>query len=233
MAESAGLKMAPIGRRVLSEEVLHSLRRAIGAGVYRPGERLVEREVAQTLGVSQGPVREAFRRLEVEGLTQTFPHQGTYVVSLDEEDIREILEVRTALEQLAVQAIISRGSQSDMIPLMRLYQQMLDLAAENDHQAHIESDLAFHRTLCALSGNRRLLDIWDLIAGQVRLTLAVQAQAVPDALCEIAQSHKELLDAIAHGDAVTASRFFAHNFEVFEPVKAYLRRRNAASGSNV
>jgi DNA-binding GntR family transcriptional regulator len=232
MAESARVKMAPIGKRVLSEEVLQALREAIIGGAYRPGERLVEREVAQTLGVSQGPVREAFRKLEVEGLTRTYPHQGTYVVSLDDEDIHEILEVRTALEHLAVKSIIASEHPLNMTHLLNLYQQMLDAAAADDFQAHIETDLTFHRVLCALSGNQRLVDVWELMSGQFRLTLAVQARAMPDSLLQVAESHKALLDAIVQRDMAAANHFFAHNYIVFEPVKAYLRRRKVHSDSD-
>jgi len=233
MAEAARLKLEPIGKRVLSEEVLHALREAIIIGMYNPGQRLIEREVAQTLGVSQGPVREAFRKLEVEGLTQTFPHQGTYVVSLDDEDIHDILEVRTALERLATHTIIASENQLDITPLYELFQQMLDAAAINDHQTHIERDLAFHHKLCELSGNQRLIDVWGLMSGQFRMTLAVQVKVLPDALPEIAESHRMLLDAIVQKDVEAVNSFFVHNYTVFEPVKAYLRQRKASAKQEV
>lgn len=225
MTDTVKLKLTPIGKRVLSEEVLDALREAIIEGVYRPGERLVERDMAATLGVSQGPVREALRKLEVEGLTRTFPHQGTYVVSLAEEDISEILEVRTALERLAVHTVISRKNQVEMTPLFDLYQQMLTAAAGGDPQTHIECDLEFHRLLCELSGNRRLVNVWILMSGQFRLTLAVQMKAIPGSLMDIARSHLQLLDAVVGRDHEAADRFFEYNYSVFEPVMAYLRHR--------
>jgi len=227
MANLPGTRLMPIGKQVLSEEVLRSLREAIIGGVYQPSERLVERVVAQNLGVSQGPVREAFRKLETEGLVETFPHHGTYVVKLGEDDMLEILEVRTALERLAAQTIMSSDDDIELTPLFDLYHQMLEAAGRGDHQAHIEFDLAFHRKVCELSGNKRLVEIWMLMSGQFRLTLAVQSKAIPHALMEIAESHKVLLDALVSKDMEALERHFDHNYTVFEPVIAYLRRQAA------
>lgn len=227
MAKSPGIRLTPIGKQVLSEEVLHSLREAIIVGVYQPGERMVEREVAQNLGVSQGPVREAFRKLEAEGLVQTFPHHGTYVVKLSEDDMLEILEVRTALERLAAQTIMSSDGDIGLTPLFDLYHQMLEAAGRGDHQAHIEFDLAFHRKICELSGNRRLVEVWMLMSGQFRLTLAVQSKAIPHALMEIAESHEALLNALVSKDMEALERHFDHNYMVFEPVMTYLRQQAA------
>ena len=223
-------RLTPLGKRVLSEQVTTAIREAIITGVYAPGERLIEREVAENLGVSQGPVREAFRKPELEGLIYTKPHQGTYVTTLSDRDIWEILEVRTALERLAAHSVTREHHTADLAPLYIPCRRMEEAARRGDWKAHIEHDLTFHRTLCELSGNSRLVDVWSLLAGQIRMSLAIQVKAATCTLMEIAQSHQMLLNALERRDSTAIEEFFTYNSEsVFRPLIEQLRDQSHAT----
>ena len=122
----------PIERRVLRDQVKSYLTNAILSGVYKPGERLVETRIAQQLGVSQAPVREAIRELELLGFLKSEPFRGASVRQLSTDELLEIYPVRAALEGVAARAAVTRLTEDDFAHLSELLGKMLAAAATTD-----------------------------------------------------------------------------------------------------
>ena len=184
-----------IKQRLIRDDVLSSLRAAILEGSFQVGEQLVETELAEQLGTSRGPVREALSELAREGLVVTLPYKGAVVAELSASDIREIYELRTVLESYATRLAVENATSADIDLLQSLYEEMGSAARAGDLSALVKKDVEFHRKICHLSGNTRLLEIWSSLAAQVRmfLVLADQVFFEPDFIVE---THAPLLKAM-------------------------------------
>ena len=139
-------------RKLLAEDVADRIREEILSGGFAQGERLVEAGIAQQLGVSRGPVREAFKLLRAEGLVNEEPHRGTFVVRLTSDDVREIYDLRAA-PRGARRASSSRGARraADLRAVRRLLDRLLQAAEDGDVAVVSQADLAFHEGVCQLS----------------------------------------------------------------------------------
>lgn len=157
-------RSSKIKRSVLREEIKAYLTDKIMRGEYKPNERLVETQIARELGVSQAPVREAFRDLELMGLLTTMPYKGAYVREFTVEDVKNCYDVRAELEGLAIRSATEYMTDSDIKRLEELYQQMLDAAKEGNLQKEISLDIEFHRTIVEASRNNILQKIWNEIS---------------------------------------------------------------------
>src|SRR5438093_3385408 len=143
-------------RRVLREEIREQLIDDILSGRLGPGTRIIETRLAQELGVSQAPVREALRDLELFGFVVSSPFRGTQVRKISPEDLLEIYPVRAALEGVAARAAATRIAEATLAELEELIGAMREAAARNDHRAHVDADFAFHHAIIKASGNRML-----------------------------------------------------------------------------
>ncbi len=191
--------------RSLSEDAADRIREQIVLGGFRQGEHLKETRIAEQLNVSRGPVREAFKILRAEGLLAEEPHRGTFVVSLTATDVREIYELRAAIEELAVRAVCR---QQDPAALARLRSLMGDLskaAGSADHAAVTRADLAFHDGLCALSGNGRVHDVFLRYVPTLRGLVRLDEQIMPS-MDEVVRQHQPIVDAVEAGDEELAAR---------------------------
>jgi DNA-binding GntR family transcriptional regulator len=159
-------------QRTLSDYVADQLRQAILVGELQPSQRLVEEDLATSLQTSRGPVRDAIRMLENEGLVIRQPHRGAFVAELSPADVREIYSLREALESLAIRYVIKVATDDQINELEKLVHQMDDLTHNEFTQFQAtDLDMAFHRTLCQISGHRRLLSAWESISAQIRLVV--------------------------------------------------------------
>ena len=143
-------------RRVLREEIREQLIDDILSGRLPPGTRIVETRLAQELGVSQAPVREALRDLELFGFVTSSPFRGTQVREISPEDLLEIYPVRAALEAVAARTAASRIDDETLARLEKHVGAMREAAAKGDHRAHVDADYAFHQAIIKASGNRML-----------------------------------------------------------------------------
>ncbi|MDR7419067.1 MAG: GntR family transcriptional regulator [Armatimonadota bacterium] len=196
----------------LTERVCHSLRDAIINGMLQPGERLVEERIAAQLGVSRAPVREALQVLETEGLVTSVPRRGVSVTVLTKGDVEEIYGLRSALECQAARGACRNASIRDFEYLRSLVQE-IKRSSPRDAKLLAAPDIAFHRRILELSGNRRLLDAWLSIMSQVRLlqrhVLASRSLSVEN----LARNHEAIVDALQSGDADTAERCLREHIE--------------------
>ena len=131
----------------LRDVVFNTLRQAIITGEFAPGERLMEISLANRLGVSRTPVREAIRKLELEGFVVMIPRRGTYVADISIKDINEVYEIRTSLDVLAAGLAAERINDDELETLQRLLVEIGQHIEENNMDKIVEVDIAFHDVL--------------------------------------------------------------------------------------
>jgi len=202
---SARPAFSPAPRRVLRHDVLDSLHARILNGQLPPGTRLLEVGLSQRLGVSRGPVREAIRQLEQQGLVEFFPHRGAIVVGVADDEVGPIYDVRAVLEARAFARAARSVTPADIAELNALIDAMVRALDRRDYGSIVDLDLAFHGRVVALSGFRLLRQVWasidSLVRGQTRLDL--DSSTTPDErdarFRKPALSHRELVDGLSSG----------------------------------
>ncbi|MHB1296401.1 MAG: GntR family transcriptional regulator [Anaerolineae bacterium] len=207
MIEQMGLDMlsAPTSR-TLSDHVAQRLREAILSGQLKPGQRVVEHEIAAAMQMSRGPVRDALKLLEHERLVVRYPYRGTFVAWLTRRDAEEIYSLRGALEGLAVDYAIRSATDEQIDELDKIVDVM---AAEKD-QAYTEFsatdvDLAYHDMLFHISNHTRAHVAWRSVRVQVRLLILSHRTLQPTDFRDLAvEYHRLLTAAIRQRDAEKA-----------------------------
>jgi GntR family transcriptional regulator, gluconate operon transcriptional repressor len=201
---SSSLQQEPLGDRVA-----HELRVLIITGTLAPGTHLVEGPLAEQFDVSRGPVRDALKRLEAEGLVES-RRRGVFVKGLSAEDVDELYSLREALEAMALRLAMERAGADDWQRAEQHLTQMRAAADAADARAFARADLEFHGQFYALSGHRRLAAVWE----QYRPTFAVMlgvTNAQDRDLHPSAEAHADLLEAIrAKRGELTASLLSEH-----------------------
>lgn len=200
-------KVSPARRRGLAEEVADRIREAIFNGAYAPGAQLREVELSGVMDVSRGPVREALRILEREGLVRCAWHRGTVVTTLSSEDVAELESLRGALERLAVERIIAHASEEDFVSLEKAAGLME--RARDEHEM-VRLDIGFHDAVFATSGHQRLAEAWEAIRCQVHLFLLTRiGHSTEGYLTRVPEEHRELVAALRSRDVHGALDLFA------------------------
>lgn len=151
----------------LRDVVFQTLRQAILRGELKPGERLMEIHLAQKLGVSRTPVREAIRKLELEGLVLMIPRKGAVVAEITVSDLEDVLEVRMALEELAVKNVCKRITEEHLAQLRTLAAEFRRTLYGNDVAACAQADMMFHDAIYEATGNSRLVQILNNLREQM------------------------------------------------------------------
>jgi GntR family transcriptional regulator of gluconate operon len=193
--------VSPVHRPPLGEQLLDQVRALIVRGELEPGTHLVEGWMAERFGVSRGPVRDALRQLELEGLVDT-RRRGVYVRGLSDTDIVELYAVRGALEGLAVREAIARRSEADWGPLDDAVARMRTAAGGPDPDAFAAADLDFHSAFYGLAANRRLTATWALHRPLFAAMLGVTN--TDRDLVPIAQDHADLAAVVRSGEVAAA-----------------------------
>jgi DNA-binding GntR family transcriptional regulator len=222
----------PVGRRVFREGIREQLIEDILSGRLPPGARIVETRLAQQLGVSQGPVREALRDLELFGFVVSSPFRGTQVRRISTEDLLEIYPVRAALEGVAARAAASRIDEATLTELEALIDAMREAAAREDQRAHVHADYSFHHTIVKAAANRMLEHVWQTmrLATTTFVTHSMH-QITHRSLAEIGERHVPVLEALRSHDPDLAEAAMRRHIE--EPGDwiraAVLQERHAAA----
>ncbi len=219
-------------QRTLSDYVADQLRQAILAGQFPPNERLVEQEIAESMQTSRGPVRDALKILENEGLVVRQSHRGAFVAQLHPEDFIEIYTLRQALETLAIRYAIRNATDQQIGDLGELVRSMEDMARQNYNQVDAtDLDMEFHHTLCKISGHKRVLNVWESMSGQIRLVLLKHRLSNPDDLRVRSVSwHAKIVKAMQERDTDKAVKELeTHMAASSEWVQALLKQRSGAS----
>ncbi len=203
-----------IERGDLVDQVVDEIVAAIVTGQFAPGARLVEMQIGEQLGVSRGPVREAFRRLEQMGLVVKIPYRGTFVPTLTVDDVRELHDLRAPLEGLAARLVAEKGDPSAARQLAAILKAMRRLPVSGDASRTITLDADFHDTLIALAGHRLLQELWATIGVRLRSFLMLKRRRIYRTPQEAAELHRAIVEAITAGDGPAAEKAaFEHAVE--------------------
>jgi DNA-binding GntR family transcriptional regulator len=201
----------PIVRRVLREEIKEYLIDAILRGQLRPGDRIIETRIAQDLGVSQTPVREALRDLELLGFVTSEPFRGTRVRAFTHEELVQIYPIRAAIEGVAARAAATRITTEQLLALEEQIDRMREASELGDEATAIEADIAFHRIIVEASGNRLLEQFWTSLslATTTFLTFSIHRRAIEG----LAARHEPILEALRARDPDRAQAAMRRHIE--------------------
>ena len=151
----------------LRDVAFYTLRKGILHGDLQPGERLMEIQLANRLGVSRTPIREAIRMLELEGLVINLPHKGAHVAKITEKDLQDVLEVRKGLEEMAIKLACERIQDEELDLLYQASRLFEERAESEDLLSLAEADEEFHAIIYEASGNRRLVQLINNLRDQM------------------------------------------------------------------
>ena len=151
----------------LRDVVFNTLRQAILRGELKPGERLMEIQLANKLGVSRTPIREAIRKLELEGLVLMIPRKGAEVAEITEKSLRDVLEVRRALEDLSVQLACEKITKEEIRELERVAKEFQQVVKSSDITEIAEVDVRFHDIIYTATDNQKLIQLLNNLREQM------------------------------------------------------------------
>lgn len=202
-----------IPRSSLASAGYAALRKQILSGCYEPGERLVERRLAEDLGLSRSPIREALRSLSRDGLVTILPHRGAYVSDISDHYIADLLEIRERLERFAVSRAIERVSRQDLeLAADRLRALIRQAERGGADPPREEADFDLHQWL--VRGSRSgllqtiMAPIWDIVAA-----LRVKSHTDREGLSEPLKEHLSVIEAMIEGDGQTAEERLAEHLK--------------------
>ncbi|WP_324709832.1 GntR family transcriptional regulator [Pseudomonas citronellolis] len=192
------------------EEAYSYLLDAICKGQYRTGDRLIAEDIANDIGMSRMPVREAFRRLAAEGLVTLRPNRGAIVSGLNIEEMREVFEMRSALEGLAIRLAVPKLGERQLARLERLLDEMDDY--RDDSAEWVSRHRVFHEYLCSLAERPRLLRQINALYSVIEPHMRLWLQHV-DKPMSAREEHAVILDTLRSGDAREAERVLCEHIE--------------------
>ena len=189
----------------LRDVVFNTLRQAILRGELKPGERLMEVQLANKLGVSRTPIREAIRKLELEGLVLMIPRKGAEVADITEKSLMDVLEVRKALEELAVQLCCDKITGKEIEELHRAADDFRRILKTSDDVTEIaEADVRFHDIIYLATGNQKLIQILNNLREQMyryRVECIKRKESHPILIAE----HEEIIRRIENKEKKEAA----------------------------
>ena len=197
--------LSPVKLTTLGNEVAKRLRNAIRTGEFPLGTRLVEREVAERLGVSRIPVREAIQQLVEEGLVQKKPHRGTFVHIPTRDEIEEISSLRVLLECFVVERALANWQPEHETRLRQIVETMRRAATHHDMQQLFEQDYLFHSALWEFADHSLLLEVVSGLRARINRFLGEATAVLPTSQRDMhVDSHDYLIDILTKGDVAKA-----------------------------
>jgi DNA-binding GntR family transcriptional regulator len=214
----AGVLDGEAGRgRPRGQQVVEILRSAIITGSYEPGERLIEATISTELGTSRGPVREALRQLENEGLVMSFPYRGAIVLGVSDDEVQEVLiPIRLTLERYSFLRALERMTEDDFAELAKQIWLMEDAARADDLARIVEADLRFHEIVIGASGQTHTVQIWRTIWPRIRAYFYRYGRGKD--LGRMVDEHRELLAALQSRDPDQMVRVLEQHIDVPSPL---------------
>ena len=208
----------------LRDVVFNTLRKAILRGELKPGERLMEIQLANKLGVSRTPIREAIRKLELEGLVLMIPRKGAEVAQITEKNMQDVLEVRKALEELSVQLACERITPEQVEEMKMAAEDFRKVLKSGDVTKIAEADVKFHDIIFAATNNQRLITLLNNLREQMyrfRVEYLKQKECYPQLL----EEHDKLIALISGGEVEEACELMGcHNDNQASTVSDVIRR---------
>jgi len=206
-----------IQKFILSDQVKAALLDDILSGKYQPGDRIVESQIAKSMGISQSPVREALRDLVAMRFVEVEPHKGARVRKIDQREIMQIYPVRASLEELAGRLATDKLI-DELNDLEKAVEKMTRAFKNGDARKMAHWDVHFHRTIIEASGNDILIESWNALMIEARtfVTLSNLIKHRPD--LNLADWHDPIIDALREGDAANCGAVMRKHVEEFGKV---------------
>jgi len=205
---------APLKPRTLVDMVIEAVIAGVARGLVLPGDRIVETDLAQRLGVSRVPVREALRVLESQGLVVNEPYKGIRLMPVSQKRIDDLIEARIALETTAAIRAIREGrnGERELAVLAGCIRELEAAATRNDSYAFANADTEFHRVLCRFSDNDVICNLWEGLSRQATIFFGLSTLIKP--MAEIIEEHRILLAVFGTGDIEAIARALTDHIEV-------------------
>lgn len=211
----------------LRDVVFNTLRQAILTGELKPGERLMEIHLADRLGVSRTPIREAIRKLELEGLVTMVPRKGAEVAQITEKSMNDVLEVRRAMDALCVELACDRIGEQELERLKRACDDFAKAVETKDVKQIAQADVALHDIIVQATGNQRLIQLVNNLSEQM---YRYRFEYIKDFRQheKLVEEHRIIYESIVRKDKETASQ--AAKMHIDNQKKAIIRQIQLDSG---
>lgn len=210
-------------RDVLRDGVISAIEKALIAGHLKPGDRVVEAEIARQTGISRGPIREAIQQLVGEGVLVSQAYRGTFVSKWSARDVAEVYGLRAVLEGYAVRLALKNMDRQHFVELESIIDQMTEHARRGDGETVSQLDIHFHERLYELAGHHLLLQTLAGLRRKIAMLLTIDRELTPD-LEGLVENHRMLLDSLRSGDPVHAEQVFRqHIVEIGDVLVARMR----------
>ncbi|MCP1100876.1 DNA-binding GntR family transcriptional regulator [Aequitasia blattaphilus] len=211
----------------LRDVVFNTLRQAILKGELKPGERLMEVRLANKLGVSRTPIREAIRKLELEGLVVMIPRRGAEVAEITEKSLLDVMEVRLTLEELCVQLACQRMTEEQVVELKEAADEFKKITTTKNLTSVAQADVDFHDIIYQSTDNKKLVQLLNNLREQMyryRVEYLKSEEVYPQLIAE----HEAIIDKIEQGDEKGAKKIMgAHIVNQIEAVLEAIRKKKA------
>jgi DNA-binding GntR family transcriptional regulator len=210
----------------LRDVVFNTLREAILKGDLKPGERLMELQLASKLGVSRTPIREAIRMLEQEGLAVTMPRKGAEVAKMTLKDMEDVLEIREALDELAVRIACEKITEEQMTRLIEIKDLFEESTRSGEVKKIAEADVCFHDVIYEATDNPKLVTLLNNLREQV-YRYRVEYIKNPKNYPTLIEEHEAIVEGLRNRDKDAATRaMHEHVANQAAAVKDVIQRQN-------
>ena len=194
----------------LRDVVFYTLRQAILKGELEPGERLMEMQLAEQLGVSRTPIREAIRKLELEGLVLMIPRRGAIVAKITEKDLKDVLEVRSSLERLSTELACERMKEDTIAELRKAQEAFKEALDGDDITLQAQRDVEFHDVIYKSTGNLRLIQMLNNLREQM-YRYRLEYLKYDLAYQTLIEEHEAIIEALSKRDKDTATNIIVRH----------------------
>ena len=185
--------------KLLSEDIADSIKTAIIKGKFKPGEKISEGDLAESMGISRTPLREAFRKLENEGFIKIIPRKGAVVADIDAEEAISLYEIKSTLEGLAARLAAANMKEKDISKLEKINDELKELIDKNDLESFYRVHTRFHGGFVKMCGNNRLINMISNLNDHFN-RFGIISLTLPGQFENAIQQHAEIIDAFKSGD---------------------------------
>jgi DNA-binding GntR family transcriptional regulator len=197
-----------IVNKSLSTQIYENLRDLIIKGQLRPGDRIIELEVAKEFGVSQAPVREALLKLAEESLVISLRYKGTFVSNVSFYEIDELYSFRLVMEEFAIRKCFEKMKPKDIKTLETFFNEMVRAGKENNLEKLRAADISFHSKIYEIADHYFMSGVWDTLVSKLNRIWYLTSQMYYPNLLEVAAIHEPIIEAIRSRDLNTCIRAF-------------------------
>jgi DNA-binding GntR family transcriptional regulator len=198
--------------RSLSDDVVKILRKMILNGALKPGERINQVQLAMKMKISRGPLREALRMLQNEGLVMHENNRGAFVTTLSKEDTWEIYTLHALLESGAAELAMNKLTDQEFDKLREILKEMKQAISDNDLEKMMQCDLEFHRTIVQASKHQRLLQYHEQLNIQLGAMFLTMSSKVPLRVQKAIENHEVLIEALKSNDSEHVKKAFSDHY---------------------